>query len=76
MAIDTNFQTFTDAEMLAAYRSAMMNGSFRTTYSINGRSITIPDADTCMKVIGWLEARINEANGTGDVALGTFGDPV
>lgn len=67
---------WTDAEILKAYRQAMITGAFRTTYTIGGRMLQIPDAATVMKVIGWLEGRINAAGEQGgDTALIVFGEP-
>jgi hypothetical protein len=80
MSFDTSsIQTFTDTEILAAYRNALFTGAYRTTVTISGRTMQIPDPATVMKVIQWLETRIqddaNVASGAGNSAVVTFDDP-
>ena len=63
MAIDVNsLQTFTDAELLKLYRHALATGAAGTERTINGRTIKIPPVQDLMKVIGWLESRVSDAD--------------
>ena len=68
---------YTDAELLKLYKWALANGAAGQSRSINGRSVSSPSARDIMAIIGQLEARVNAAEGYGgNVALGSFGDPV
>jgi hypothetical protein len=76
MAIDTNPQTFTDAELLALTRHAIatiLAGG--QAYGINGRSLTRADLTDLWETVRTLETRIAAAGGTGSVALVEFGGP-
>lgn len=76
MAIDTNVQTFTDAELLKLTRKAiadiLVGGQ---AYGINGRNLTRADLPTLMETQKELEQRINDASGTGSIALCSFESP-
>lgn len=77
MAIDVDaVSTYTDAELLVLYRHCLATGAAGTTRQINGRMIQIPDIDKLMKLIDWLEARINTATDAtaGGIALVQFGE--
>ena len=67
----------TDAQRLDLFWWALENGAAGQTRSINGRSVSFPSVRDIWWIINQLEARINAANGYGgNVALGSFGDPV
>ncbi len=78
MAIDTNsLQTFTDAELLLCYRHALATGAFRTTMSINGRTIQVPGPKDVLEVLERLEGRVASDDGTGGMnALVRYGERV
>lgn len=73
MAIDTSaIQTFTEAELLAAYRECLMKQAFGQTVSISGQSLTFPGPAECRAMIDWLEQRVNAAAGDGFTAQIVF----
>lgn len=77
MAIDTNVQTFTDAELLAMFRLALVNVSTGQSYAINGRALTRADLSQIRETIEWLEERVNAASteAQGGLALVRYGEP-
>jgi hypothetical protein len=54
---------YTDADLLKIYRWGLANGAAGTTRSINGRSVTFPEAAVMMDIITQLENRIAAAGG-------------
>lgn len=71
----SSLQTFTDTDLLTIYRYAMATGGFRKMYNVNGRDIEVPDAQTVMNAIAWLEQRIEDDSNSaagGMVSLAQF----
>jgi hypothetical protein len=79
MAIDTDIQTFTDAELLKLYRKALADIAVGGQgYGLSGRTLTRADLGDIIDVIEKLEGRIEEESNTeggGSVVLAQFGDP-
>jgi hypothetical protein len=73
----TALPSYTDAELLKLYRSALANGWAGTSRTINGRSITFAGPKELRDTIQWLETRINDASDDagGGLALVQFGEP-
>ena len=78
MAIDTNVQEFTNAELLKLYRLCFAHISANQSYSMNGRVYQRADIGEVIKAIEWLEEQIETAatETGGNIALAKFGDAV
>jgi hypothetical protein len=77
MAINTDIQTFTDAELLTLTRKAIADilvGGQAT--GANGRQLTRTDLPKLTEAVEWLEARVNSADPTspGGIVLGVYGE--
>jgi hypothetical protein len=78
MAIDTNVQVFTDAELLLLTRKAIADILVAgQAYGINGRNLTRADLPELWATVNTLESRITSSgsNGDGGTALIQFDDP-
>ena len=73
MAIDTNVQTFTDAELLALTRKAIADIlAAGQSYAISGRTLTRADLAGLWETVKTLEERINATTYDGGIALAQF----
>jgi len=80
MPIDVaSIQEFSDADQLKLYRWAIAMNAAGQTRSIDGRSVSFPALPDLMKMIDWLEKRIEVASQSGEgggAVLVKFGDQV
>lgn len=67
--------TGTDQELLDLYRYALAAIATGQAYNIGGRQMTRADLAHVRDTITWLEQRVYD-DGSGNVALAQFGDPV
>lgn len=77
MAIDTNVQTFTDAELLALTRKAIADIlAYGQSTGANGRTLNRADLPTLLQTQTVLEERVNAAapDAAGGVALVQYGE--
>lgn len=56
----------TDAELLAAFKSALLSVSTGQSYTINNRTLTRANLKEIRETIAWLEQRIDVADTTTD----------
>jgi len=76
MAIDTgSVQTFTNAELLTLYRSALAAVATGQSYSIGGRTLSRADLGQIRDTIDWLQSQIGDEATGGKHALIQFGEP-
>lgn len=76
MSVDpAKFRKYTDEELLTIYRAGIAALGTGQSYAINGRQMTRVDLDKMMKMVTWLESRIDTATGDGDVGVVVFDDP-
>ncbi len=79
MAIDTNTQTFTDAQLLAFYRKALVSiAEGGQAVGMTGNQLTRANLKDVRETIEWLEQRVADASSgsSGGIGLAGFGERV
>lgn len=73
MAKLTATATWTDAEILALYREALVELSVAQSTTLRGKTVTRASIPHIKDMITWLESRVNAAANNGGVVLARHG---